>query len=44
MVDHGVNLAAVGEAIISEVRYVVHKQTGTEVKSVNVYVDSITTD
>ena len=44
MVDHGVNLAAVGEAIISEVRYVVHKQTGTEVKTVNVFVDSITTD
>ncbi len=44
MVDHGVNIAAVGESIISEVRYVVQKQTGTEVRTVNVYVDSITTD
>ena len=44
VVDHGVNLAAVGEAIISEVRYVVHKQTGTEIRTVNVFVDSITTD
>lgn len=32
MVDHGVNLAAVGASIISEVRYVVHKCTGTQVR------------
>ena len=44
MVDHAVNIAAVGESIISEVCYVVHKQTGTEIRSVNVFVDSITTD
>ena len=44
MVDSGVNLAAVGESIISEVRYVVSNHTGTEVRAVNVYVDSITTD
>ena len=31
MVDHGVNLAAVGASIISEVRYVVHKCTGTPI-------------
>ena len=42
MVEHGVNLAAVGQSIISEVRYVVQKQTGTVVKAVNVFVDSIT--
>ena len=41
MVDNGVNLTAVGESIISEVRYVVTKCTGTEVRAVNVYVDSM---
>ena len=41
MVDHGVNLAAVGASIISEVRYVVTKYTGTEVRAVNVYIDSM---
>ena len=41
MVNHGVNLAAVGASIISEVRYVVTKCTGTEVRDVNVYVDSM---
>ena len=41
MVDHGVNLAAVGASIISEVRYVVHKCTGTHVRAVNVYIDSM---
>ena len=37
----GVNLAAVSASIISEVRYVVTKCTGTEVRDVNVYVDSM---
>ena len=41
MVDNGVNLAAVGASIISEVRYVVTKCTGTEVRAVNVYIDSM---
>ena len=41
MVDYGVNLNAVGASIISEVRYVVTKCTGTEVRAVNVYVDSM---
>ena len=41
IVDHGVNLAAVGESIISEVRYVVTKCTGTDVRAVNVYIDSM---
>ena len=41
MVDEGVNLPAVGEAIISEVRYVVTSSTGTEVRNINVYIDSI---
>ncbi len=41
IVDNGVNLNAVGSSIISEVRYVVTKCTGTTVRSVNVYIDSM---
>ena len=41
IVDNGVNLTAVGNSIISEVRYVVTKHTGTEVRAVNVYIDSM---
>ena len=41
IVDNGVNLNAVGNSIISEVSYVVTKCTGTEVRAVNVYVDSM---
>ena len=44
MVDQGVNLNAVGASIISEVRYVVQKSTGTQVRNVNVYVDSMTVE
>ena len=44
MVDSGVNLTAVANSIISEVRYVVTKSTGTEVRAVNVYVDSMVID
>ena len=41
IVDNGVNLNAVGASIISEVRYVVTKCTGTQVRAVNVYIDSM---
>ena len=41
MVDYGVNLTAVASSIISEVRYVVTKCTGTEVRAVNVHIDSM---
>jgi len=41
IVDNGVNLTAVANSIISEVRYVVTKCTGTQVRNVNVYVDSM---
>ena len=41
IVDNGVNLTAVANSIISEVRYVVTKSTGTQVRAVNVYIDSI---
>ncbi len=41
IVDNGVNLGAVGQSIISEVRYVVNKTTGTKVRAVHVYIDSM---
>ena len=41
MVGDGVNLSAVGNAIIEEVSYMVTKTTGTPVRGVNVFVDSI---
>ena len=44
VVDSGVNLHAVASSIISEVRYVVTKHTGTQVRAVNVYIDAITVD
>ena len=44
MVDQGVNLPVLANSIISEVRYVVSKQTNTEVKEVNVLVDSMVID
>ena len=44
IVNQGVNLPALGKAIISEVRYMVSQQTETEVKDVNVIVDSMMLD
>ena len=44
VVDGGVNLTAVGASIISEVRYVVAKCTGTKVSAVNVFIDSMMID
>ena len=41
IVDNGVNLTAVSRSIMSEVRYMVDRITGTKVKSVDVCVDSI---
>ena len=41
IVELGVNLTAVGNAIISEVRYVVTKTTGTAIRDVNIYIDSV---
>ena len=41
MVDSGVNITAVSSSIISEVRYMVQKYTGTTVRAVKVYVDSM---
>lgn len=44
IVDNGVNLNAVGEAIISRVGYEVTKYTGTKVRGVNVHIDSMITE
>ena len=41
IVDQGVNLNALGESIIKEVKYVVNSQTGVTVQAVNVFVDSV---
>ena len=41
IVDNGVNLMAVSRSIMSEVRYNVSRATGVEVKSVDVFVDSM---
>ena len=41
IVVDNVNMNAVGASIISEVRHQVKKCTGTEVRAVNVYIDSM---
>ena len=41
MVDNGVNMNALGASIIEQVSYWVTHHTGTKVRSVNVYVDSM---
>ena len=42
IVENGVNIATVCRSIMGEVKYVVSKNTGVEVRSVIVCVDSIT--
>ena len=44
MIDHGVNIAAIGPSIINRVNYELTSMTGTQVKTVNVYIDSISVD
>ena len=41
IVEHGINITAACRSIMSEVRYVVSKTTGVEVRSVDVFVDSM---
>jgi uncharacterized alkaline shock family protein YloU len=41
IVEHGVNIMAVSRSIIAQVRYLVNKNTGAQVRSVNVCVDSM---
>ena len=42
IVENGVNIATVCRSIMGEVKYVVSKNTGVEVRDVNVCADSIT--
>ena len=44
VIDQGVNIPALGASIISEGRYIVSKQTETEVRDVDVVIDSIVID
>ena len=43
-VDHGINISTVCRSIISEVRYHVEQLTGIDVKSIDIYVESIKAD
>lgn len=40
-VTYGINVSAIVDSIINKVRYVVEKETGVEIKKINVYVDSM---
>ena len=42
IVEPGVNMTAISREIISQVRYLVNKNTGARIRSVDVFVDSIT--
>ena len=44
VVDHGVNLSALSESIMSEVSYKVAAATGVTVNQVDVYIDSMDMD
>lgn len=44
VVDHGVNLAALCESIMSEVSYKVMAATGVTVNQIDVYIDSMNMD
>ena len=41
IVENGVNIPAVCRSIMNEVRYMVNKNTGAEVRAVDVFVDSM---
>ena len=40
-VMYGVNVSAIVDSIINKVKYVVEKETGVEIKKINVYVDNM---
>ena len=44
IVDNGVNLTSVGKSIIERVSYEVTQYTGTKVRDVNVFIDSMLID
>lgn len=41
IVDNGVNLTAISRAIMERVKYDVSRTTGVEVRSIDVYIDSM---
>lgn len=41
IVDNGVNLQAVSKSIMGEVKYMVTKLTGADVRAVDVYIDAM---
>ena len=41
IVEHGVNIAALSDSIINEVRYIVGQITGAEIAAVHVFVDAV---
>ena len=44
IVDNGVNLSTISSSIMGEVRYAVGRMTGAQVRSVDVYIDSMVVD
>lgn len=44
IIDHGVNIPVLCSSIVAEVRYMVSKETNTEVRDVNVFIDSMMAD
>ncbi len=44
VVDHGVNISALCDSIISEVKYKVEQATGVEIARVDIFVDSMVID
>lgn len=40
-VTYGINVSAITDSIINKVRYVVEKETGIEVKKINVFIDGM---
>ena len=44
VVDHGVNLAALSEAIMNEVSYKISSATNIPVRQVDVFIDSMILD
>lgn len=44
MVENGVNIAAIGDNIISTVAYTVENQTGIKVDNISVFVDDVRAD
>lgn len=43
-VQYGMNMSAIAKSIMNEVKYVVERQTGIPVSSVDVHIDSIILD